>query len=88
MIVAILVIVIGFLLIALGEPGLLDMPGVTPEQVGSLESKLASLKALSGKVDLAHSRLDYVNLMNQNQPVTHAIPSPSPSPRPSASPKK
>ena len=61
---------------------------VTPEQVSSLEAKLASLKALSGKVDLAHSKLDYVNLMNQNQPVTHAIPSPSPSPKPSPTPKK
>jgi cell division septal protein FtsQ len=53
---------------------------VTEEQVDSLDAKLASLKALSGKVDLGHSRLDYVNLMNQNQPVTRAIPSPSPSP--------
>ncbi|HEY8740752.1 MAG TPA: FtsQ-type POTRA domain-containing protein [Candidatus Dormibacteraeota bacterium] len=56
---------------------------VTGEQVDSLDAKLASLKALSGKVDLAHSKLDYVNLMNQNQPVTRAIPSPSPSPSPS-----
>ncbi|MFN2465023.1 MAG: cell division protein FtsQ/DivIB [Candidatus Dormibacteria bacterium] len=63
---------------------------VTPEQIDSLDAKLASLKALSTKVDLAHSRLDYVNLMNQSQPVTHAIPSPSPSPTPSPSarPKK
>jgi hypothetical protein len=60
---------------------------VTAEQVASLQGKLASLKALGGKVDLAHSKLDYVNLMNQNQPVTHAIPSPSPSPRPSTSPR-
>ena len=30
---ALLVIVIGFLPKALREPGLLDMPGVTPEQV-------------------------------------------------------
>jgi hypothetical protein len=56
---------------------------VTEEQVNSLDAKLSSLKALSGKVDLAHSKLDYVNLMNQYQPVTHTIPSPSPSPAPS-----
>lgn len=61
---------------------------VTPEQVASLDAKLTSLKALRSRVDLGHSQLDYVNLMNQNQPVTHAIPSPSPSPKPSASPKK
>jgi hypothetical protein len=63
---------------------------VTEEQVNSLDAKLGSLKALSGKVDLGHSQLDYVNLMNQNQPVTRAIPSPSPSPAPSppAKPKK
>jgi hypothetical protein len=60
---------------------------VTEEQVSSLDAKLSSLKSLSGKVDLAHSKLDYVNLMNQSQPVTHAIPSPSPSPQPSAKPK-
>lgn len=61
---------------------------VTPEQVSSLEAKLASLKALGGRVDLAHSKLDYVNLMNENQPVTHTIPSPSPSPRASPTPRK
>lgn len=61
---------------------------VTPEQVSSLDPKLASLKALRSKLDLGHSKLDYINLMNQNQPVTHAIPSPSPSPKPSASPRK
>lgn len=62
----------------------------TEEQVDSLDAKLASLKALSGRVDLGHSHLDYVNLMNQGQPVTRAIPSPSPSPAPSpsAKPKK
>jgi cell division protein FtsQ len=60
---------------------------VTEEQVSSLDAKLSSLKSLSGKVDLAHSKLDYVNLMNQSQPVTHAIPSPSPSPQPGASAK-
>jgi hypothetical protein len=59
---------------------------VTEEQVDSLDAKLASLKALSGRVDLSHSKLDYINLMNQYQPVTHTIPSPSPSP--SAKPKK
>jgi hypothetical protein len=36
MTVAIRVSVIGFLPKALGEPGLLDMPGVTPEPVGRL----------------------------------------------------
>jgi hypothetical protein len=34
MIVAILVIVLGFLPQVLGEPGLLNMPGGTPEPVG------------------------------------------------------
>lgn len=63
---------------------------VTEEQVDSLDAKLASLKALSGRVDLGHSKLDYINLMNLYQPVTHTIPSPSPSPAPSppAKPRK
>ena len=59
---------------------------VTGEQLDSLDAKLASLKGVASQVDLANSRLDYVNLMNPNQPVTHAIPSPSPSAQPSASP--
>jgi hypothetical protein len=61
---------------------------VTEEQVDSLEAKLASLKSLTGKLDLAHSNLEYVNLMNQNQPVTKTVPSPSPSPKATPSPKR
>jgi hypothetical protein len=56
---------------------------VTDEQIDSLDAKLASLKSLSGKVDLAHSRLDYVNMENASAPATRSIPSPSPSPAPS-----
>ncbi|MFN2463355.1 MAG: cell division protein FtsQ/DivIB [Candidatus Dormibacteria bacterium] len=61
---------------------------VTGEQLDSLDAKLASLKGLGSQTDLAHSRLDYINLMNPAQPVTRAIPSPSPSPTPSPSPSK
>ncbi|GAC1334969.1 MAG: hypothetical protein NVSMB17_17330 [Candidatus Dormibacteria bacterium] len=55
---------------------------VTGEQLDSLDTKLASLKGVASQVDLAHSRLEYVNLMNPSQPVTRAIPSPSPSTSP------
>jgi hypothetical protein len=61
---------------------------VTDEQIDSLDPKLAALKSLSGQVDLAHSRLDYITLENPNAPATHTIPSPLPSPRPSAAPTK
>ena len=44
MIVAMLVSVIGCLPKALGEPGLLDMPGVTPEPVGRLFPVSAALE--------------------------------------------
>jgi cell division septal protein FtsQ len=60
----------------------------TGEQLDSLDSKLTSLKQVHGTTDLAHSKLDYINLMNPAQPVTHAIPSPSPSPRPSPTAKR
>ena len=61
---------------------------VTGEQLDSLDAKLASLKVVSSQTDLANAKLDYVNLMNPNQPVTRTIPSPSPSPKPSPSPSK
>ena len=61
---------------------------VTGEQLDSLDAKLASLKGVASQVDLANSRLDYINLMNPNQPVTRPIPSPSPSPQPSPTPSK
>lgn len=70
-----------------GGPRILFGQMVTEEQIDSLEAKLGALKSLSQKVDLAHSKLDYVNLMNPGAPVTHAIPSPSPSANPSPSPK-
>lgn len=61
---------------------------VTDEQIDSLDAKLASLKSLSGRVDLAHSKLDYVTLENASAPATRSIPSPSPSPAPSPTKKR
>jgi hypothetical protein len=52
--VAILVIVIGGLPKALGEPGLLDMPGVTPKQAGRLFPTSA---AVGGRALRPHSFL-------------------------------
>jgi cell division septal protein FtsQ len=71
-----------------GGPRILFGQMVTPEQIDSLDAKLAALKSLSSQVDLGHSNLDYVTLENPNAPATHSIPSPSPSPKPSASPTK
>jgi cell division septal protein FtsQ len=71
-----------------GGPRILFGQMVTDEQIDSLDPKLAALKSLSGQVDLAHSRLDYITLENPNAPATHTIPSPLPSPRPSAAPTK
>jgi cell division septal protein FtsQ len=69
-----------------GGPRILFGQMVTDEQIDSLDPKLATLKSLSGSVDLGHSGLDYVNLENPNAPAVHALPSPSPSPRPSPRP--
>jgi hypothetical protein len=55
----------------------------TAEQLDSLDAKVNALKALAARNDLAHSHLDYINLENPHQPVTHTLPSPSPSPSPS-----
>ena len=58
----------------------------TDEQIDSLDPKLASLKALRGRIDLKGSKLDYINLQNPGAPVTHGLPSPLPSPTPTAKP--
>jgi len=52
----------------------------TPEELGTLSDKVASLKALaaSGAVDFDSPGLQYVNLMN---PAVVAVPQPSPTPR-------
>jgi hypothetical protein len=60
----------------------------TDEQVDSLESKLAALKSLRAGVDLAGSKLDYINLENPAAVTTRPIPSPSPTPVSPASPTK
>ena len=52
----------------------------TDEQIDSLDSKLASLKSLRARVDLANSKLDYINLENPAAVTTRPIPSPSPAP--------
>jgi POTRA domain, FtsQ-type len=54
----------------------------TDEQIDSLDSKLASLKSLRARLDLANSKLDYINLENPGAITTGAIPSPSPTPPP------
>jgi cell division protein FtsQ len=40
----------------------------TPDQRATLEPKLAALRALSTKVDLATAPIDYINLMNPRAP--------------------
>jgi len=59
----------------------------TEQQRASLESKLRSLKALRARVDFQTDPLEYINLMNDRQPVvkTHA-PVASPSRRPGRAP--
>jgi hypothetical protein len=59
----------------------------TDEQIDSLDAKLASLKSLRAKVDLANSKLDYIDLENPAAVTTRGLPSPSPSAAPSP-PKK
>jgi cell division septal protein FtsQ len=58
----------------------------TDEQIDSLDAKLASLKSLRAKVDIANSKLDYVDLENPAAVTTRALPSPSPVPSPSKKP--
>ena len=60
----------------------------TDEQIDSLDVKLGSLRSLRSKVDLANSKLDYIDVENPAAVTTRALPSPSPSPAPSASPSK
>lgn len=60
----------------------------TDEQIDSLDSKLASLKSLRARLDLANSKLDYINLENPAAITTRAIPSPSPTPPPATPTRK
>ena len=60
----------------------------TDEQIDSLDAKLGSLRSLRAKIDLADSKLDYVDLENPAAVTTRAIPSPTPSVAPSPSPTK
>jgi cell division septal protein FtsQ len=60
----------------------------TDEQIDSLDAKLGSLRSLRAKIDLADSKLDYVDLENPAAVTTRAIPSPTPSLAPSPSPTK
>jgi cell division septal protein FtsQ len=55
----------------------------TDEQIDSLEVKLGSLRSLRAKIDLANSKLDYIDLENPAAVTTRAIPSPTPSVAPS-----
>jgi len=67
----------------------------TPEELGTLREKLASLKAISGQGNVDYNSVDlmYVNVMNPSEPAAGyksrqpATPSPSPgAPQPSPSP--
>jgi cell division septal protein FtsQ len=58
----------------------------TDEQIDSLDAKLASLKSLRSKVDLANSKLDYIDLENPATVTTRGLPSPSPTPVPTKKP--
>jgi cell division septal protein FtsQ len=60
----------------------------TDEQIDSLEVKLGSLRSLRAKIDLANSKLDYIDLENPAAVTTRAIPSPTPSVAPSPPPTK
>jgi cell division septal protein FtsQ len=60
----------------------------TDEQIDSLDAKLGSLKSLRAKLDLANSRLDYIDLENPAAVTTRAIPSPTPSVAPSPAPTR
>lgn len=71
-----------------GGPRILFGQMATDEQIDSLDGKLGSLKSLRAKIDLAGSKLDYIDVENPAAVTTRALPSPSPSPAPSASPSK
>ena len=61
---------------------------LTPEQFGSLQSKLDALAAIRGSVDYASKNLDYVNVENASAPAVHyrsAKPAPAATPVPSPS---
>jgi cell division septal protein FtsQ len=60
----------------------------TDEQIDSIEVKLGSLRSLRAKIDLANSKLDYIDLENPAAVTTRGIPSPTPSVAPSPSPTK
>jgi cell division septal protein FtsQ len=60
----------------------------TDEQINSLDAKLGSLRSLRAKIDLAGSKLDYIDLENPAAVTTRALPSPTPSVAPSPSPSK
>jgi hypothetical protein len=71
-----------------GGPRILFGQMATDEQIDSLDGKLGSLKSLRSKIDLANSKLDYIDVENPAAVTTRALPSPSPSPAPSASPSR
>ena len=60
----------------------------TDEQIDSLVAKLGSLTSLRAKIDLANSKLDYIDLENPAAVTTRAIPSPTPRVAPSPPPTK
>ncbi len=66
---------------------------LTPEEFSSLRDKLAALKAIQGRLNYNSPDLEYVNVMNPNEPAagfkpkpTQPSPSPSPGVKPSPSP--
>jgi cell division septal protein FtsQ len=67
---------------------------LTPEEFGTLNDKVAALKAISGhgNVNYNSTDLDYVNVMNPTEPAvgfhsTEPKPTPPPSPSPGATPR-
>jgi cell division septal protein FtsQ len=64
---------------------------LTPEEFTTLHDKLAALKAIAGNgnVDYSSVDLEYVNVMNPNEPAVayHSKEPPVPSPSPNASPQ-
>jgi hypothetical protein len=66
---------------------------LTPEEFGTLNDKVAALKAIQGRgnVNYNSTDLDYVNVMNPTEPAvgfhsTQPKPTPAASPSPGASP--
>jgi cell division septal protein FtsQ len=62
---------------------------LTPEEFGTLQDKVAALKAIAGhgNVDYNSADLDYVNVMNATEPAVgyHSKTPPTPSPSPGSS---